>query len=393
LVAIVASFSIGVYANKVIVQQVSGIGGNEVLVPAPELQIVNNFWRIDANQSLVTSIVLQVTTVSVAGSTAIVNKFYQIVVQVSCLNAAGVAYTCSVGTGVIVLPSNMNGNTAILQVKLNKPIDPEVTEIDDLSFIVTGYVVPSSTPGVIVVTPNPTPTLNSNLTAMLPATLMSINGFAGTVELTAMSPDPGVAVSLSPQPYPPAPSENITLTAGGSAQVTVQVNAQGAIASGPYLVTASLSCINCPSANVVLGSSSWWVNAPLCTGSVLVTSNPTSLTMLQLAPLGLDDSPIQTVTVSLTSVCGFAGNVTLIASIPSNGLSGNVPPTTTQFSATDTFPVIAETTLTLPPLTLNATGASPYFYTYYLTLTASSPTGAFVAFNTFVPIHVEIPPS
>jgi hypothetical protein len=377
----------------VIVQQVSPIGGSQVLVPAPELQIVNNFWRIDANQSLVTGIVLQVTTVPIAGSTAIVNKFYQVVVQVSCLNAAGAAYTCSVGTGVIILPSNMNGNTAILQVKLNKPIDPEVTEIDDLSFIVAGYVVPSSTPGVIAVTPNPTPTLNSNLTAMLPATLMSINGFTGTVQLTAMSPDPGVAVSLSPQPYPPAPSENITLTAGGSAQVTVQVNAQGAITSGPYLVLTSLSCITCLSANVVLAPPTWWTNAPLCTGGVLVTSSPASLTMELLAPLGISDSPIQTVTVSLTSVCGFSGNVTLVASISPNGTPGNVPPTTTQFSATDTFPLIAETTLTLPPITVDATGASFYSTTYYLTLTASSPTGTFVAFNTFVPLYVMRPPS
>jgi len=198
--ACATTFSIGTYANQVKVQQTSSIGGNHQQVPAPELQIVNNFWRIDVNQSLVTHVVLVVTT---TGASPVVNKLYQIVVQVSCLSPAGIVYTCSAGTTVIVLPSNTGGSNAVVVVPLQTPIEPETTEIDDISYIVTDTVIPTTTPGVIALTPNATPTLSSSGTGTLQATLTSINGFVGTVQFGIASNDPTVSVSLNPQPLPP----------------------------------------------------------------------------------------------------------------------------------------------------------------------------------------------
>jgi hypothetical protein len=290
------------------------------MVPAPELQIQNNFWRINANQSVVTSVILQVFT---NASGTVVNKFYQIVVQVSCTNSAGAVYTCSFGRGTVSLPTNTAGATFIVTVPLTPQIDPETTEIDDLSYIVTGYVLPSSTPGVISLTANGNPTLNSNGTGTLQATLMSINGFTGTVELTALPAvqDPGVDVSLSPQPYPPVPSENVTLTADGSVHVTLSVDAANA-GPGNYLVVTSLSCVSCPSGSVVLYSPNWWVNVPSIDCLLVpftITANPT---FVLLATTG----GVETVLKTVTSRCGFTGYITLSATVsPSGGPTVSIP--------------------------------------------------------------------
>jgi hypothetical protein len=318
LVAIIASFSIGAFANQVKVLHTSDIGGNHVVVPAPELQIQNNFWKVNANQSLVVMVLLQVTTVGIAGS-PIVNKVYQVVVQVSCLNSANVSYTCSTGRGIIPLPSNMNGTSAVLPVPLNPPIDPETTEIDDLSFIVTSSPNQFTTPGVIAVTPNATPTLDANGLGTLQLTLTSINGFAGTVSLMPISLDPGVMVT----------PQNVTLVAGATVDATLQVDASSS-EPGNSLITVNLGCASCPSGPTRFFTVYWWTYWPGPLNCafypyVTITASPSFLNLIQYTPPGS-----VVVTITARSRCGFTGTVHFSSPTvsPSNGPSAYFYPPT-----------------------------------------------------------------
>lgn len=141
VVALVSSaFIAGAYANLVVVRNIQSLAGNHVLVPAPELQILNTFWIIDLNSSTIKGVILNITTTAPSG-TPIVVKLYQIFIQVSCIDttlATGTEFTCTTGTTIIALPSNLNGNHVIVRVSFSPPIDPELIEVHDLSFIVTG---------------------------------------------------------------------------------------------------------------------------------------------------------------------------------------------------------------------------------------------------------------
>ena len=210
-VSMIASFTIGAYANQVRVSQTSAIAGNHVFVPAPELQIINTFWHVSLNQSLVTFLILNVTTAGSAGAF----KLYQVFVEVSCLNlTTNVTYTCSQGSGLIALPTNMNGGSAVLPIVLNPPVDPETLEIHDLSFIVTETSLPNSHGVIGVVNPS-TPVLNSNGTATATVTLYSVNGYTGPVTITP-GPSPSLTVVAAPS--------SVTLQPGGTATVTLAIH-------------------------------------------------------------------------------------------------------------------------------------------------------------------------
>jgi hypothetical protein len=234
LVAI-AAFSIGAYANKVSVQQVQSIGGNHVTVPAPELQVINTLWNTELNNSLVTGLILNVTTTGVAGETG--TKLYHIDVQVSCLPATSPAAVsnCAFGTTLVTLPVNLNGTSVMVPVALSRAIDPEVTEIDDLSFIVTGsqtdptlnsclaiycyteiicFVCHFVIPDFSVFTPNDipinlctsqTPSTGTPCPPTLPTTatvtkvVQAFNGYTGNVTLKALVPSiSGLTVTIAP---------------------------------------------------------------------------------------------------------------------------------------------------------------------------------------------------
>src|SRR5262245_1489506 len=93
LVIGVTSFTIGSYANPVIVEQVSSIGGNHVNVPAPEVHVLDTVWDLDLNNSVVSSLTLTLTTTG--GSAATGSKLYLVDVQVSCLLGTVVTPNCS----------------------------------------------------------------------------------------------------------------------------------------------------------------------------------------------------------------------------------------------------------------------------------------------------------
>lgn len=216
----IASFTIGTYANQIIVQNVQSLGGNHVQVPAPELRIVQTTWNIALNSSTVTGVTLDVNTSS-PGATG--SKLYTIYVQVSCLKGPppgipGTSYTCATGTATINLP--VNGGSGVLVVNISPPIDPELVEIDDLSFIVTG-----SPPSITGCTPDFTitasPTIvNLNITgsptksafANITKTITANACFRGTISLSASTPAPGVTLVFSTPVVTLVPGQTVIVT-------------------------------------------------------------------------------------------------------------------------------------------------------------------------------------
>jgi hypothetical protein len=259
LLIAISAFTIGTYANRVIVQQVQSIGGNHVNVPAPELQVLNTIWNTELNRSIVTGLLLNVTTTGVPGQTG--TKLYHIDVQVSCLPSTATApRNCAFGSTLVTLPVNMNGTVAVVPVSIAPAIDPEVTEIDDLSFIVTGSpadltmntclpvycytiitipVLPPP-PDFALFAPNDAPivlhcgfsTIGNSCTIISTASVMkvvqSFNGYTGMVTLSTIAP-PGLTASIggpNPQLVPP----------GGSVTFTETISTTTTTVPGNYLV-------------------------------------------------------------------------------------------------------------------------------------------------------------
>ncbi len=199
-----ASFTAGGFANKVFVGLVQSIGGNHVIVPAPELQIIESRWSIDPQKSLVTDVDLLVTT----NSSVWQLKLYQIDVQVSCEDTAGNEYICAYGLASIILPTHGIGLRPI-RIILNHPIDPETTEIHDLSFIVTDLAKIPAQPPTIFGGPT-TAELTVEQGSSVRVAIMVV-GVAGVGDGTP------AMVSLNPQPLPPGltaspASQSLTLT-------------------------------------------------------------------------------------------------------------------------------------------------------------------------------------
>ncbi len=137
------------FANRVPVRDVQSITGNRVLVPSTDLDIVRATWSIDAEASLVRDVDLLVFMNSQVWKL----KLFEFFVQVSCLDESKTPPTefiCSTGSTKAVLPSHWIGLRPI-RVDLKRPINPETTEIHDLSFIVTDLnPVPQTRPALFV---------------------------------------------------------------------------------------------------------------------------------------------------------------------------------------------------------------------------------------------------
>jgi len=352
LLLIGGSVITGVIANRVVVQPVQPLAGNEATVPAPELQVLNSIWRLDRNTSTVTGVLLNVTTVSTSAGTPVTVKLYRIIVQVSATTPAGRVYTASTGTAIILLPSNMNGATAIVLVNLTPPVDPEIVEIDDLSFIVTAIPVTPRVTGI----PNPsTVSINPTTgTASFSVPVQSVNGFTGTVSLSTTA-SPGLMVSLS--------TNTVSLTAASDG-VTVNgmINVTAPIDPGIYYATIMLSPTT-PGAPLFPIVYNIAIIVPFYIPYVSIKSNPTFLAMLLYS-----GTEVQTVTNTVTSEYGFIGwaNVTATITPLSTGLTlPTVTPSSEPLylgSAGESLPFTE---------TVNATLASVGFYlltntaTYY----------------------------
>lgn len=238
VVASTAFFSLGTYANQVVVQQVQSLAGNHVLVPAPELRIISSAWKINGTASLVNGVVLNLTTLGAAG--AVVSKLYKIYIQVSCFNnATQTEFTCATGSNTIVLPVNMNGTSVLLNVPITPPIDPETIEIHDLSFIVTGSLgcVPDFTFKISPTSAStPLPPPSSSLVQLnFTGTFTSTCGFSGLVSAVGGS-NPGTQFSNG-EAGPP----NTPVTPGVPVSqmlfVTVSNPTTNPLARGAYVFT------------------------------------------------------------------------------------------------------------------------------------------------------------
>jgi hypothetical protein len=238
LVATVASFSLGAYANQVRVLNTQSLAGSHILVPAPELIINSTTWNINLNTSTITGITLVVTTTGVSGS-PVINKLYQVFVQVSCLNSTGLEFTCATGTSTIVLPSNMNGATAMMVIQISPALDPELIEVHDLSFIVTGSPTPTTpqcppgTPPSFSITANPTfvSLTTANPKAVVVKTLTANCAFSGTVTVAAsVQASSNLVITLVPV--------SVTLTPNSSATITETIaEGPGAFVPGNFTIT------------------------------------------------------------------------------------------------------------------------------------------------------------
>ncbi len=148
VVALLAAAAIVTYAlaNRVAVADVQSIAGGRVLVPGADMDIVRATWSIDPDTSTVTDVDLLIFP----RSTVWKLKLFEFFVQVSCLDSAGNEFICSTGSITTVLPSHWIGLRP-LRIALTKPINPETTEIEDLSFIVTDLnPVPQTPPQLFV---------------------------------------------------------------------------------------------------------------------------------------------------------------------------------------------------------------------------------------------------
>ncbi len=151
------AFAAGVLANRLTVTLVQSLAGNRVEVPAPELQVVRSLWDIDGANSLVSNLTLVVTT----NGTLWELKRYQIFVQVSCLDPGpdgrlgtldDSEIICATARTVVVLPTHSIGLRTV-KLPLDRPINPETTEVHDLSFIVTSIARVSPLPPRLFVGP------------------------------------------------------------------------------------------------------------------------------------------------------------------------------------------------------------------------------------------------
>ncbi len=141
----ITSFLAGVaLANRVSILQVQPIAGNRVIVENPGLVIHNVTWNIDAAKSVVTGLTLWVSAETNR------SRGFTIYVQVSCLSIGPDGreipvseYICAIGQVAI---ANTGPTPVRVVIPIRPEVNPEITEIHDLSFIVTGMPQPPPTP-------------------------------------------------------------------------------------------------------------------------------------------------------------------------------------------------------------------------------------------------------
>jgi hypothetical protein len=172
--------------------------------------------------------------------------------------------------------------------------------------------------------------------------LVSLNGFTGTVSLSSTVSPAGPTVTLNPT--------IVSLGAGGSASSTLTIGTTSATPVGSYMVTVTGTFGSVSHSAVV----SVTVNSPSSQGDFAISVNPSSLTVSR--------SSSGTSAITLTSVNGFSGSVSLSAQASGPHIHLNTSPN----SLTLTSGGSAIATLTIS-LNHKATPGS-----YAVTVTATS---------------------
>jgi PKD repeat protein len=194
-------------------------------------------------------------------------------------------------------------------------------------------VIQSATPDFSILVSPTSLTIPSGSSATSSVTLTSLNGFAGTLSLSAKSSPIGPGLSLNPS--------SVGLSAGGSASSTLTVTSASA-GSYSISVTASdgpLSHSASISVNVVDFS---------------ISSNPSSFS--------LSPGTSGTSTITLASLGGFGGTITLSPSVSPSGPTLSVSPTkvtlTSGGTGMSTLTVSTQLTTPIANYTVTITGST-----------------------------------
>ena len=158
-----------------------------------------------------------------------------------------------------------------------------------------------------------------------------LNGFTGTVGLSATGLPSGAGGTFSPT----------TVTGSGSSTLTVATNGTLSPGNYPFVITGTSGPLS-HSVNATLV-----VNAP---GDFTVSATPTSRTIAAGAST--------TYSVTVASVNGFNGTVGLSATGLPSGASGSFSPATVAGSGTSTLTIVTNATLRAGTYPLVITGTS-----------------------------------
>src|SRR3989449_4872758 len=160
-------------------------------------------------------------------------------------------------------------------------------------------------------------------------TLGSLNGFSGTISLN-VSTTTGLAASINPT--------SVVVASGGTSTATMTV---GSSSMGSYVVTITASS----------GSLTHSIQVTVKVGDFAMSSNTSNL----IINAGQSGSA----NISLTSLGGFQGTVSLTASVTPSGLSASTNPTSvTLVSGGSAYSILTVTSSTAGNYTVTVTGTS-----------------------------------
>ena len=240
------------------------------------------------------------------------------------------ANTCS-NTGVWVqstaasLVAGHSYTLTLLNHDDNYPSDPTYTLFDDVSL-----GTPPAPDFTISASPSSQTVVQGNSTSYT-VTISAVNGFTGTVNLTASGFGAGASGAFTPT------------SVAGSGTSTLNVTTTSSATTGSFPITiagASGSLSHSASATLV-------VTAP---PDFTISASPASQTVTQ--------GNSTTFRVTVTGTNGFAGSVSLTATGFGAGASGSFNPASVTGSGTSTLTATTTTTAATGSFTISITGAS-----------------------------------
>src|SRR2546425_702859 len=181
-----------------------------------------------------------------------------------------------------------------------------------------------------IVTANPaTVGIVAGSTGTSTITLGSLNGFSGTISLN-VSTTTGLAASINPT--------SVLVASGGTSTATLTV---GSSSMGSYVVTITASS----------GSLTHSIQVTVKVGDFAISSN--------ISNLIINAGHSGSANISLTSLGGFQGTVSLTASVTPSGLSASTNPTSvTLVSGGSGYSILTVTSSTAGNYTVTVTGTS-----------------------------------
>src|SRR2546426_1241391 len=249
--------------------------------------------------------------------------------------------TTTTATAAITITVPANASSGFYNVNIDASTNTQFENITIVVQVMGPDFSLSANPSTFQITPGGS--------ASSTITISGVNGFNGTVHLFGIASEgPGVDVLFSPV--------NVTLTPShpnGISTLTITV-APGAYA-GPYVITIIGSLVT---------SSNTTILVHYATVAVTVPEVPNFQMLVSTGLLSIDEGSSGKLFLTLTSLNGFSGNVTITAQITAQGLTVSPIQTTvtlTMNSTVQTSLTISAGTNTRPgiySLALNATSGA-----------------------------------